>query len=924
MRSLSSIDIVSGTVTVGESGIPALDGDAAAAVSHRGSHLQIIASAGSGKTEVVSQRVADLIASSVEPRGIVAFTFTEKAAAELKDRIRLRVTARLGANAGDSLSQLQVSTIHAYCFRLLQTYAPRFEAYSLIDENQLVALMTREGTRLGLKQFGGGKLFAGITTFLRSVDVLENELIRVEELPTGEFRDAVEAYYETLDRYRVLTFGQQIVQAVRALEDPGIHSSVTRDLQHLIVDEYQDVNPAQERLISLLAKPVGGAELVVVGDDDQAIYQWRGSAVANIVSFTERYPDVTQFRLLTNRRSRPDIVRLANGIAGTIDGRLAKEMLPYRPGRGHGVRVLPASETETDEASDLVDQIRELANAGVPYRSIAVLVRGRNAYPRLIEAFDSAGIPVQPGGRTGLFEQPIADALGAVYAWLVDFDWKFAGDDRREKVELERLILLLTRAFALSRKSLRVIRAHLTTWRERASTTSAPVDLIGDLYQLLGLLGVREWDLEDALVRNQLGTIARVSRVLADYEAVHRRSRRDTASRGEQVGVSWTPWYYKNLAILLVNYAAGSYDNFDGEEDLAGDAVALGTVHGAKGLEWPVVFLPSLTKRRFPSTRAGKAQSWLVPQDLFDASRYEGSDADERRLFYVAATRARDWLVLSRHKRITKQSSAASPYFDLAREIAGEGGSAESFDVTAIRSGDLQITYSDLAAYMACGRSYLLRSRLGFLPPVRAELGYGNAVHHVMRVLAERTREEGAIPSASAIDDLIDDDFFLPFANRPAHRQMKERARALVQTYLDQYPDEFLRTWATERPFDLFLDGVVVSGRADVVYDDHDGVPENLAIVDYKTATGPEIEPLQLQVYADAGRREGLTVAAAFVHDLGKAARHVVDVSAPAVDVAEMDVRTAAQGLRELAFVANPSKQRCAHCDVRLLCRDAV
>ncbi|GAA1659471.1 hypothetical protein GCM10009806_30450 [Microbacterium flavum] len=924
MRRLSSIAIVSGTVTDGESSIPSLEGDAAAAVSHRGSHLQIIAAAGSGKTEVVSQRIADLIASKVPPRGIVAFTFTEKAAAELKDRVRLRVTGRLGASAGDSLGQLQVSTIHAYCFRLLQTYVPRFEAYSLIDENQLVALMTREGSRLGLKEFGGGKLFAGITTFLRSVDVLENELISTDALPAGEFRDAVIAYYEALDRYRVLTFGQQIVQAVRALEDPGIHSAVTRDVKHLIVDEYQDVNPAQERLISLLAKPVGRAELVVVGDDDQAIYQWRGSAVANIVTFAERYPDVTQFRLLTNRRSRPDIVSLANGFAATIEGRLDKQMLTHRPARGHGVRVLPAAETEADEAAEIAAQIQTLVSEGVPYRAIAVLVRGRNAYPRLIEAFDAAGIPVQPGGRTGLFEQPIADALGAVYAWLVDFDWKFAGDDRREKVDLDRLILLLTKTFSLSRRSLALVRAHLTAWQERAAATSSPVDLVGDLYLLLGLLGVREWDLEDALERNRLGTVARFARVLADYEAVHRRSRRDSTTPGEQIGASWTPWYFKNLAILLVNYAAGSYDDFDGEEDLTGDAVALGTVHGAKGLEWPVVFLPSLTKRRFPSTRAGKAQAWLVPQDLFDASRYEGSDADERRLFYVAATRARDYLVLSRHKRITKQSSLASPYFELAREIAGDGGVAGSFDVTAIDAGDLQMSYSDLAAYAACGRSYLLRSRLGFLPPVHDELGYGNAVHHVMRVLAERTRELGELPSTSEIDALMDDDFFLPFANKPAHRQMKERARALVQTYLDDYPDEFLRTWATERPFELYLDGVVVAGRADVVYDDHDGMPENLAIVDYKTATGPEIEPLQLQVYADAGRREGLTVAAAFVHDLGKATRHSVDVSASAVSAAEADVRAAAQGLRDMSFVANPSKQKCAHCDVRLLCRDAV
>ena len=123
-----------------------------------------------------------------------------------------------------------------------------------------------------------------------------------------------------------MSFGTQIIRAVEALGDPEVHAKVTADLQHLIVDEYQDVNPAQERLIELLAKPNGQADLVVVGDDDQAIYQWRGSAVANIVTFADRYPDVTKFELLTNRRSRPAIVELANAFAQTIPGRLAKEM----------------------------------------------------------------------------------------------------------------------------------------------------------------------------------------------------------------------------------------------------------------------------------------------------------------------------------------------------------------------------------------------------------------------------------------------------------------------------------------------------------------------------------------------------------------------------------------------------------------------
>src|SRR5579884_2355576 len=268
---------------------PQLEGDALAAVRHRGSHLQIIASAGSGKTEVVSQRVADLLADGVPAAGIVAFTFTERAADELKNRIALRVAERLGAGALDKLGGLFVGTIHAYCFRLLQTHVSEYETYDVLDDHQLTAFLSREAKRLEIRQLDpNGRLFASISRFLQSVDVIENELLDPASMP-DPFATVVANYFETLERYRLLTYGQQIVRAVQELSRPAVATAVHQDLRHLIVDEYQDVNPAQERLIELLCGPQ--VELCVVGDDDQAIYQWRGSDVANIVRFADRYPD---------------------------------------------------------------------------------------------------------------------------------------------------------------------------------------------------------------------------------------------------------------------------------------------------------------------------------------------------------------------------------------------------------------------------------------------------------------------------------------------------------------------------------------------------------------------------------------------------------------------------------------------------------
>lgn len=912
-----------------DTSIPQLEGDALAAVAHRGSHIQIIAAAGSGKTEVVSQRVASLLAEGEAPESIVAFTFTDKAASELKERIRERVTARMGANATDQLGRLFIGTIHAYCFRLLQTYVPRYETYTALDANQLTNFLYRSNRIIGIGDaVPSAGLFKSIETFQRGIDVLENELIALETLPSSRFRTAAETYYAELDRHQYMSFGTQIVRAVEALSDAEVHTAVTAPLRHLIVDEYQDVNAAQEKLVELLSKPHGRADVVVVGDDDQAIYQWRGSSVENIVTFAQRYPHVAQFRLLTNRRSRPGIVEIANVFAGTIPGRIDKEMRPFRETDGPSVAIVRDPGSERDAARVIADEILDLHARGLPFRDIAILVRGRAAYPALLETLEHAGVPVQAGGRSGLFAQPEPQVFGATYAWIAGFDWRTEQYGPRVDVTLPMLLEQYQDVFLLDSATVHRLEEHLIAWRDRALASKFNENLVGDFYTLMDLLGARDWDLTDVLARNRLGTIARFTTVLADYEGVSWRSRRDPENLGEQVGGrSGGEWFYKNLAILMSNYAFGAYDDFSGEQGLSDDGVALGTVHGSKGLEWPVVFLPSLVKTRFPSSRSGRSQEF--PDELvgrFDRSRYEGTDADERRLFYVALTRARDAVLLSSFSRLAGgKNRNASPYFDELMNAYGHQGtpsSATSRSQTAAH--DLAVTYSELAAFESCPRSYLLKNQLGFMPAIRPELGYGNAVHHTMRVLAERTRVTGAPPTAAQVDQLLASEFFLPFANKAGHRQMKESARRLVMQYATDHSGDLLRTWATERPFELFLDGVVVSGRADVIYDTHQGEMGQLALVDYKTSTGGEVDALQLQIYAEAGRREGLDVNAAFVHDLGAESRIPIDVSPAAISQAEAKIIATVDSLRRREFEPRPGRRKCRECDVRALCSAAA
>lgn len=908
--------------------IPTLDGDAAKAVRHRGSHIQIIAAAGSGKTEVVSQRVASLLADGEAPESIVAFTFTEKAAAELKERIRERVTARIGPEATDQLGRLFVGTIHAYCFRLLQTYVPRYETYTPLDANQLTNFLYRQSSFIGIKALTPTDgTFKSIATFQHGIDVIENELIDVETLPAGDFKSAVESYYAALDRHQFMSFGTQIVRAVEALADPEVHNAVTSPLRHLVVDEYQDVNPSQERLIQLLAKSRGNADVVVVGDDDQAIYQWRGSSVQNIVTFADRYPEVAQFTLLTNRRSRPGIIEVANLFAATIPDRIDKQMLPFREADGPSVAIVRDAGTETDASDEIARQILDFHSKGLPYRDIAILVRGRAAYPALIAAFAKAAIPVQAGGRSGLFAQPEPQVFGATYAWIADIDWSTAKFAQRQTITLDQLLDDYCTTFDLPHATRSKLADHLVDWKAKALASDFNESLVRDFYTLMELLGVAEWDLSDELTRNRVGTIARFTTVLADYEGVSWRARRDRDNPGEQVGGrSGGAWFYKNLAILLTNYAVGSYDDFAGEEGHLDDAVALGTVHGSKGLEWPVVFLPSLVTTRFPSSRTGRSLDF--PSDLlgrFDRQRYEGTDADERRLFYVAITRARDAVLLSSFSlQGSGKNRGASPYYNEVATAYTKAGTPTSAVSKGASSGaDLTITYSELAAFETCPRSYLLKNELGFMPAIQQELGYGNAVHHTMRVLAERTQATGAVPTAQQVEQLLNSEFFMPYANKAGHKEMRDKARRLVMRYVTEYSSDLLRTWATERPFELYLEGAVISGRADVIYDNHDGQIGRLAIVDYKTSTGGQVDPLQLQIYTEAGRREGLDVGGAFIQDLGAEKRYDVATDTTSISDAEKQIIATFETLRRRQFEPKPERRKCRQCDVRRVCSAA-
>ena len=295
----------------------------------------------------------------------------------------------------------------------------------------------------------------------------------------------------------------------------------------------------------------------MVGDDQQAIYQWRGSDVSNIVTFPDRYPGLTTFEITTNRRSRPSVIDVANDFARTIAERIDKTMGHHRPpapGPEPEVVVWSAP-SEIEEAGWVANLILDLVDAGVRYRDVAVLVRSRAAYARLVEQFGTFDIPVQPGGRSGLFDHAEAVVLAHTITWLTDTEWRdrygpsraISDDDPLDEYQ---------RVFELPDPGRNRLARFLRQWKTAVPLSDRTADLVGELYDLLDELAVCSWDLNTPQGINRLGTLARFSSLLADYESVRRRARPDPDIEGEQVGgEDRGTWYYRNLALHIINYA---------------------------------------------------------------------------------------------------------------------------------------------------------------------------------------------------------------------------------------------------------------------------------------------------------------------------------------------------------------------------------
>ncbi|MCX6750340.1 MAG: ATP-dependent helicase, partial [Candidatus Pacearchaeota archaeon] len=287
------------------------------AIEHEDGGLQLIACAGAGKTGVISQRIARLIKKGVEPKNIVAFTFTDKAAEEMKARIRLFLEKECPEKT--DFGDMYIGTIHSFCLSILKELEPKYKSYEALTEAQRIAFVSKPMTyysELGLVKLEARdhiKKYSVINKFLESADIMRDENINPDKLTDKDFGSIFKRYINLLDKNQYLDFGEMIFRLVKILEtDKEVLKQLHEKVKHLVVDEYQDVNKIQEKLIEFISE--GCKSVCIVGDDDQCVFQWRGSDPSYILNFEKNYSKYFKIRrisLETNFRSTEGIVNLS-------------------------------------------------------------------------------------------------------------------------------------------------------------------------------------------------------------------------------------------------------------------------------------------------------------------------------------------------------------------------------------------------------------------------------------------------------------------------------------------------------------------------------------------------------------------------------------------------------------------------------------
>ena len=898
------------------------------AIEHKGKNLQLIACAGSGKTEVVARRVVHLLTldkGALKPENIVAFTFTEKAAAELKERIVTRTKEALGPTV-HGLADMFVGTIHAFALDLVRSECPEYLKHDVLNEVQQELFINRYCQKSGLtastdldsqplKRYRDTKNYLTALATLREANTIEEKLIDCS------VAQGLEKYESLLMEKVHFDYSSLLKVACDVLCDESTQQRLAERIRYVIVDEYQDVNPVQEKIVHLLAQL--GARVCVVGDDDQTIYQWRGSDVDNIQKFSQRYNSVDRIDLEDNFRSSVGIVETAKQFIEKNQVRLNKEMKSACVQDYEDNDIIALSfDSPEEEARHVAATVKALhgiafleegINRGLSWSDMAVLFRSvRKNAAFVAAAFDAENIPYIVTGMNNLFERVEAQAARSIFYFMGDYKDTTAQHVRRAWTEAD---------LGLDSKHLAVAIKGIINAKRSLGDSPKPEYYIQRVFiNFLQEAGVREEQIPDGRAQTVMHNLGKFSEIISDFETIHFHS--DSKRK------------YADFASFLAYRAESTYpEGWQDGQYVHPDAVKIMTVHQAKGMQWPVVFIPALLRNRFPAAKRGGRNQWhlIPPEAVKNQERFDGTLEDERRLFYVAMTRSQKFLHLTWAPipRAGNRYRCRSEFWDnileskyVKRQRAPDYATRARLPAEPKLSiENVTFSFSNIKYFFQCPYHFKLRVLYGFNMPIHIALGYGKSLHDALAEIHGRAVQGEVIPEAE-VPRLVKTHLHVPYAHDKLREALRKSAGKVLRKYLHDNASEFDNIEFSEKFIEINLSkGVRVTGRIDLVRRIDTG---ETTIVDLKTsdqAQAEEVTEAQLHTYA-LGYQEltgrSADYVATYILDKGKRVPRAVD--AEFIAEVEDKVGEAAATVSSGQFLPKPSQSKCAKCDFLGMC----
>ena len=938
------------------------------AVTHGTGPALVIAGPGTGKTEVVTRRVAWLIATRrARPREILALTFTDNAAREMQARVDTLVPY--------GQADAAIHTFHAFGDRLLREHAFELGLPSdlrLLSRAELIVLLRSHLFELELDRYlplgdptrfvgalvdlfarakdedvAPAQLAASARELLTQSDANEPEALADVAAARDELARAYEAYCRLLAAQGAIDHSDQVSLALRLLRDrPAVGHELRRRYRYLVIDELQDTNRAQLELV--LALCGDDANVVAVGDPDQGIYGFRGARAGNVERFAQSFTNASQITLRRNYRSMSAVLETAARLVAP-NGRDGGDQIAHRRGRGQPVTHISFA-TPDAEADGVAQQIERRIAAGCRPGDFAVLVRSNFETEEFVRSLAVRGIPVDNGSRVRLTDVPAVRSLVAFLRVVANVD-----------DSLELFVLAAAEPYRLGGAQLSTMlngarRRNRSLFEALSDASDSGDERLDDssrgrvallVSHVRHALALAAESTSGEVLYDYLRRSGRLARMARSDDAGAAQEARSVARFCELVRGRASLLAADRVAFLAAALELSEPEAAEDDDVDDGDAVRVLTVHRAKGLEFKSVYVSGLVEGHFPVK--ARPQTLSLPDELIGDVDPDDDRAlaEERRLFFVAVTRARDELVLTSHENGRGGRGRRRPSIFIAEALDAPPAVAPTPAVREASAADLAhvllpaaevqpalaksdrpltLSFSQLDEYLTCPERYRLRYDIGVPTPAHHALSYGNAIHGAIAAFHSAQARGQTMSDTELVAELRrcwQPDGFLSREHEDA--RFAAGAQALRRFRAHEIARGGHVPAAVEKPFSFKLGQDVIRGRIDRI----DATDQGAVITDYKSSDVREQkradirarDSLQLQVYALAHEAEtGQLPDRVQLHFVESG---VVGSAAPSqdkLDKARAKLAAAADDIRAAKFEPKPSAIACGYCPFRTIC----